>query len=327
MANVKAPLDTLEKKTVETYYKDENALFSVTISEEKSVSATEDIRSLIGDDNCMTGAAVSTAVATTSTVSQIQKITVVAVLFVLIVLLLSTTSWIEPLIVMGSLGVAILINSGSNLIFGEISFVSNAAGAILQLAVSLDYSVFLIHRFEECRKTGSSEAEAMVQALCSSTSSILSSGLTTVIGFLALCLMQFQIGPDLGLVLAKGVAISLVTVFVFSPALILTMHPIMEKTRHRYLLPSFRLLGKIVYRASNSNDYYYGSAHIFGPSTQLGADTDEIESIFGKSDTYVLIVKQIWIILSVFPSIWMTAMQRWRCISFPIFFSAITENG
>ncbi|MGN0803673.1 MAG: MMPL family transporter, partial [Candidatus Faecivicinus sp.] len=152
------------------------------------------------------------------------------------------------------------------------------------------------------------EREAMVQALCMSTGSILSSGLTTVIGFLALCLMQFQIGPDLGLVLAKGVAISLITVFVFSPALILSTHKLMEKTRHRYLLPSFRTLGKVVYRlmipavlvfllliypanrASNSNEYYYGSAHIFGLDTQLGADTAEIEEIFGKSDTYVLMV-------------------------------------
>ena len=201
-----------------------------------------------------------------------------------------------------------MINNGSNLIFGEISFVSNAAGSILQLAVSLDYSVFLIHRFEECKQETDDEREAMVRALCMSTGSILSSGLTTVIGFLALCLMRFQIGPDLGLVLAKGVAISLITVFVFSPALILSTHRLMERTRHRYLLPSFRTLGRIVYRlmipavlvflvliypanrASDSNEYYYGSAHIFGPDTQLGADTAEIEATFGKSDTYVLMV-------------------------------------
>ena len=308
VADVHTPLSMLDADEVETYYCDGCALFTLTIEDDKRVQAVDDLRAIIGDENAMTGAAVSSAVATTSTVTEIRTITVFAVLFVLLVLLLSTTSWIEPLVVLCSLGVAIMINNGSNLIFGEISFVSNAAGSILQLAVSLDYSVFLIHRFEECKQETDDEREAMVRALCMSTGSILSSGLTTVIGFLALCLMRFQIGPDLGLVLAKGVAISLITVFVFSPALILSCHKLMEKTRHRYLLPSFRTLGRVVYRlmipavlvflvliypanrASDSNEYYYGSAHIFGPDTQLGTDTAEIEATFGKSDTYVLMV-------------------------------------
>lgn len=308
VTDVRQPLSMLDQDEVETYYRDENALFTLTIADEKRVQAVDGLRAIIGNENAMTGAAVSSAVATTSTVTEIRLISAFAVLFVLIVLTLSTTSWIEPIVVLVSLGVAIMINNGSNLIFGEISFVSNAAGSILQLAVSLDYSVFLIHRFGECKVQIDDEQEAMVQALCMSTGSILSSGLTTVIGFLALCLMQFQIGPDLGLVLAKGVAISLITVFVFSPVLILSIHHLMEKTRHRNLLPSFRILGRAVYRlmipavliflmliypanrASNSNEYYYGSAHIFGPDTQLGADTAEIEEIFGNSDTYVLMV-------------------------------------
>ena len=131
----------------------------------------------------MTGSAVSTATATQSTVHEISKIAVFAVIFVIIVLLITTTSWLEPFIVLLGLGVAIVINAGSNLLFGEISFVTNAAGNILQLAVSLDYSVFLLHRFTECRGHHENAKDAMVEALCMSTSSILSSGLTTVIGF------------------------------------------------------------------------------------------------------------------------------------------------
>ena len=148
----------------------------------------------------------------------------------------------------------------------------------------------------------------MVEALCKSTMSILSSGLTTVIGFLALCLMQFQIGPDMGLVLGKGVAISLLTVFLFSPSLILLCYNLLDKTRHRSFVPSFRRLGKCVtrlmipvmtvllilivpaYLGSGKNSYYYGSSHIFGANTQLGADIEAIEDVFGKSDTYVLMV-------------------------------------
>src|SRR5699024_1422107 len=129
------------------YYKDNSALFTVTIEDGKQVEAIDAIRNIIGEDNALTGDAVSTADATTGTVNEINIIAIVAILFVFVVLIITTTSWVEPVLVMLGLGIAVLINNGSNLIFGEISFVTNAAGAILQIAVSLDYSVFLIHRF------------------------------------------------------------------------------------------------------------------------------------------------------------------------------------
>lgn len=302
------PLATLDTDTVETYYVDGAALFSVTIEEEYRISATEEIREIIGDDNAMTGSAVFTATATTNTVSEIMKITVIAVLFVLFVLIITTTSWAEPLLVLAGLGVAILLNAGTNLIFGEISFVTNAAGNVLLLAVSIDYSVFLLHRFEECRLEYPDAEEAMTEALCKSVSSILSSGLTTVIGFLALVLMRFQIGPDLGLALAKGVAISLITVFVFTPSITLVAHKWIDRSRHRRLVPEMKGLGRFIrricvpmtvvfliilvpsYLASNSNEYYYGSSHIYGNDTKLGQDTEAIQAVFGDSDTYVLLV-------------------------------------
>lgn len=302
------PLDNLDPKVVETYYKDNTALFTVTIEEDKRIEAVAEIEDLVGEDNAIAGSAVATADATTNTVSEIQTITVIAVLFVLIVLLATTNYWLEPLVILIGLGVAIIINDGTNLMFGEISFVTNAAGSVLQLAVSLDYSVFLIHRFEECRLENSDPQSAMIDALCKSTSSILSSGLTTVIGFLALVLMRFKIGPDLGLALAKGVAISLIVVFVFMPAFILSVYKLLDKSKHKQLLPSFRGFGGFVrkisipmvciflvifipsYLASNANDYYFGSSHIFGEGTRLGDDTAAIESVFGKSDTYVLMV-------------------------------------
>ena len=307
-ASVDVPLSMIDTDTVETYYKDNNALFMVTIDKDKRTEAVDDIRAVIGDDNAMTGSAVSTATATKSTVSEISKISVIAVAFVILVLIITTDSWFEPVIVMIGLGVAIMINAGSNLIFGEISFVTNAAGTILQLAVSMDYSVFLIHRFTECRKETDDPKEAMVKALTMSTSSILSSGLTTVIGFLALCLMQFQIGPDLGRALAKGIAISLITVFTFMPCLILSTFKWLDKLEHRPFVPSFGGFGRLVqkimipmfiifvmlivpsYLASNSNSFYYGASKIFNEKTKAGADTAKIEDIFGKNDTYVLMV-------------------------------------
>lgn len=307
-ADILQPIETMDTDTVETYYKDNAALFSVVIEDGRQVEAVDAIRNIVGEDNALTGDAVSTAAATTGTVAEINLITVIAIVFVFVVLVITTTSWIEPVLVMLGLGVAVMINSGSNLIFGEISFVTNAAGTILQIAVSLDYSVFLIHRFEECLKENPNPKEAMVDALCKSTSSILSSGLTTVIGFLALVFMQFRIGPDLGLALAKGVAISLITVFTFMPVLILVTQKWLIKTRHRKFLPSFRGFGKLIYRvmvplvcvfvvlivpsylASNANEFYYGSSQIYGGTTQYGQDTAAIEELYGKSDTYVAMV-------------------------------------
>lgn len=305
---VTVPLEVYEDDAVETYYKDGNALYSLTIDEEKENETVPEIREVIGDDNCMTGNAVSTAVATESTETEIQTIAIIAVIIVFLILMLTTESWVEPLLVMGGLGLAIVINAGSNLIFGEISFVTNAAGNILQLAVSLDYSVFLIHRFSECRQEQPNAELAMQEALVKSTGSILSSGLTTVIGFAALCMMRFRIGPDLGIALAKGVGISLITVFLFMPGLILICYPLLDKTVHKPFLPPFRKFGGFIlkttlafvlifgimivpsYVMSTNNEYYYGSSHIFSTGTQYGDDTAEIERIFGESDTYVLMV-------------------------------------
>lgn len=306
--SIYAPLEMADTDTVETYYKDNNALFTVTVNEDDLEDTVDRIREIIGEENAMSGDAVSTAVATTGTVSEISKITAFAILAVLVILFLTTSSWAEPFVVLLGLGVAIMINSGSNLIFGEISFVTNAAGAILQLAVSLDYSVFLIHRYEECLLENDDRKEAMVDALCKSTSSIASSGLTTVIGFFALVFMHFGIGSDLGLALAKGVAISLITVFIFMPVLILSVYPLIQKSHHKNLMPSFRRFGKVVshimipialtfiiiaipsFLASNSNSYYYGSSKIYGEDTKVGQDAAAIEEAFGKNDTYVLLL-------------------------------------
>lgn len=302
------PLDAVDKDIVSNYYVDSKALFSVTINEDKRLEAVNAIRDLVGEDNAMSGSAVDTSVATESTTKEIGKIVMVAIPFVLIVLFLTTTSWAEPIILLLSMGIAIILNAGSNLIFGEISFVTNAAGNILQLAVSLDYSVFLLHRYKEIKAEGIEPEEAMVKALCKSTGSILSSGLTTVIGFLALVVMKFRIGPDLGLALAKGITLSLITVFIFSPGLILYCSKLIDKTEHRNFMPSFEKFGKLVrklmipftilfaiiiipsYLGSINNSYYYGSSKIFGEETKLGQDTKKIEEVFGKYNNYVLMV-------------------------------------
>lgn len=306
--NLEEPLETHDEGTVGTYYKDKNALYIVSIADNKRVEAVNAIRNLIGNDNAMTGAAVSTAVATKSTVEELARLIGIVLPIILFILIVTTTSWIEPIIMLISIGVAIILNEGTNLIFGTISFVTNGAGDILQLAVSLDFSVFLLHSYEEYKNPGVPAKEAMKKALSKSFGTIFSCGLTLIIGFLALIVMRFKIGPDLGLALAKGMCFSLLTVFTFFPAFMVLMDKWIEKTRHRPLLPKFNKFGKFVskimipmvilgcvlvvpsYLAREKNDFYYGAEHIFNSSTQIGKDTENINKIFGKSNNIVLMV-------------------------------------
>ena len=306
--DINIPLDTLDQDTVETYYKDNSALYTVTINEDTNIETVNAIRDLIGDNNAMEGSAVNTAIATETTTEEVSKIILLVIPICLGILLLTSNSWFEPILFLGSIGIAILLNMGTNLVFGTISFVTNAAGNVLQLAVSMDYSIFLLHRFDEMRKEGYEPKEAMVKALVKSTGSILSSGLTTVIGFAALILMKFKIGPDMGLTMAKGIVLSLITVFVLLPVLTLYCYPLIDKTEHKSLIPSFDKFAKFITkimipavivfiflvipsrRGQGSNEFYYGSSKIFGLETQLGSDTEKIDEIFGKSNNLVLMV-------------------------------------
>ena len=233
------PLETMPQETVEDWYKDNCALFSVTVDTSKQAQCLADIRALLGDKGMMAGSCVDTVAVIESTSSELSRMMMIVIPIVFVILLLTTSSWFEPVLFLATIGVAILLNMGTNVIFGTVSFVTKAAGAILQLAVSMDYSIFLLHRFAEFRRTGMDVQQAMVEAVKKSTSSIMASGLTTVIGFAALILMRFKIGPDMGLVMAKAILFSLVTVLVLLPVLAVYSYRLIDKTQHRRFLPSF----------------------------------------------------------------------------------------
>ncbi len=301
------PMDLYPEGLLDQYYKDRNAMFSLIVDDDDMITTVNEIYKVIGEDNMLCGQLVNTAVITAETKKDVVKICVIVGLALLLVLFLATTSWAEPFIIMAGLIATFLINSGTNIIFDKISFVTYSAGMILQLAVSLDYSVFLMNRFRECREVSGPE-EAMRDALVLSTPAVLPSALTTAAGFAALASMKFSIGIDIGLALSKGVIVSLVTTLLFLPCITVMMYRLVEKTKHRSLLPSFRLLGKVsvkltlplcivfalmivpAYYASTHNSYLYGGAKVFGPDTRLGQDTKKIEEIFGESDTYALMV-------------------------------------
>lgn len=309
--NIYEPLEMADQDTIDSWYKNEDALYSVTVSsdEEEKERAVLQIREIIGDDNAMSGTAVTDVLAPKHTSKEIQKIMGCVLPIVFLILILTTTSWFEPVLFMITIGVAILLNRGTNLMFGEISFVTNAAGSVLQLAVSMDYSIFLLHRFAENRQQGMDVQEAMINAVKQSMGSVLSSGLTTVTGFAALILMRFKIGPDMGWVMAKAILFSLICVLCFLPALAISAYKWIDRTQHKKLVPDFGHLSNGIMKiripvtllailvavpciiAQGKNDFLYGASRVYSTQeTQMGRDLLAIEEEYGASNPIVIMV-------------------------------------
>ncbi len=309
--NIYVPIETAEQKIVENFFKDGNALFSLNLDDTKKIEAIAKIRGMISDNghqSAFLGSAVNTAAATESSATEVKKITMLLLPIVFLILLLTTSSWFEPVLFMVTIGAAIMLNRGTNMFFSEISFVTNSAGSILQLAVSMDYSIFLLHRFADFRREGDNVTTAMTKALKSAFSTITASGVTTVIGFAALILMQFKIGPDMGIVMAKAIVLSMLSVLVLLPVLTLMSYKLIDKTEHKSLLPKWdglaRLVGKIKmpaliiflillipsFLAQNSNNFYYGSANMFPKTSRVMVEKNEIESVFGRTNQLVILI-------------------------------------
>jgi predicted RND superfamily exporter protein len=307
VVDLKKPLETADPDIVESYYKNNNALISLTVRKSDEVAVTNAIYAVIGDGNALSGSAVNMAVAQTLTGSETRTAMFILVPVIILILLLTTRSWLEPVLYLAAIGISVLINMGTNVLFGQISFISNAISPILQLAVSLDYAIFLLHSFEDFRKQTADPEEAMKLAIKRSFSSIAASAATTFFGFLALVFMKFQIGSDLGIVLVKGIVLSFLSVMVFLPALTLACLKLIDKTKHKKLLPPFKTASKVLtklkipallivalliipsYLAQKNNVFSYGTSSL-ATSSRSGIDTEAIDDEFGRQTVIVLLV-------------------------------------
>lgn len=296
------PLDIQNQEEVETYYKDECALFSVTVEDGKEQDAINAIRESTGKDCKFSGNSDELAQSQSMAMGEASKAILILIPLMLIILILTTNSWVEPFLYLLAIGVAVLVNLGSNIFLGDISFVTLAVAPILQMAVSLDYAVFLSHSFNEYRQEMDVK-EAMVMAIQDSGRSISASMMTTLFGFLALLFMNFKIGPDMGISLVKGVFLSFISVLVFLPALMLCCHNWIDKTAHKRILPEFRSIGRGIMKikipvlillmviiipsilAQSKNEFFYGTENVV-PSE----DADYIVEKFGTVNTIVLMV-------------------------------------
>ena len=305
--DLKTPLEMADEKTVVNYYQDGNALFSIDVRSGDEVKITDAIYELIGEDGAIAGEAINTASSQKMAGTEAFYAAILLVPIIIFILVISTNSWIEPLFFLTAIGVSVVINLGTNIFIGEVSFVTQSVAPILQLAVSLDYAVFLLHSFADYRKTTNSPEEAMQLAMKKSFPAITASAATTFFGFIALTFMNFEIGSDLGLNLVKGIVLSFISVMVFLPALTLLFYKWMEKTEHKSYIPSFTGIGKFVVKlripslfivlailipsflAQTNTTFTYGLGEQ-PETTRAGSDFIMIKEAFGETTPIVLLV-------------------------------------
>ena len=229
-------------------YKDKSTYIVATISDSASsdtaINAVKGIRDVVGDVNSVSS--MTAMVLDTMEISseEVLVYVIVAVVLCLIILFVTTDSYSIPFLLLANIGIAILYNMGTNIFLGEISYITKAISAVLQLGVTTDFSIFLYHKYEQYKEKNKDNKKAMEHALSDTFKSVLGSSLTTIAGFLALCTMRLTLGKDIGLVMAKGVVWGVLSVLTLFPALLLFFDKAIDKTKHRSLFPQFRRLQK-----------------------------------------------------------------------------------
>lgn len=213
---------------------------------DETMKAIEDVRGLLNNQCFLSGMGVIMKDTRDLADSQAPIFIAIAIAIALVVMTFCMESWIEPWVLLAALCMAVVYNMGTNLIFGQISYITQCIAAILQLGVTMDYSVFLIDRFEEEKPKYADKRDAMASAIQGAFLSLSGSSLTTIFGFLALCFMDLSLGKDIGLVMAKGVVFGVLTVTVVLPALVLQCDKIIHKYRHRSFIPKFDKLNNFV---------------------------------------------------------------------------------
>ncbi|WP_025642513.1 efflux RND transporter permease subunit [Schnuerera ultunensis] len=274
----------------------------------ETVEAIGKIQKIVGKSGYVGGPAALSKDMQTITKKEVVYYSIIAFVIISIILFMSMESFVEPILFFIAIGVAIILNMGTNIVFDSISFTTHSVASIIQLAVSMDYSIFLLHRYIEEKTIQKNKEQAMVKAIGKTFNSIISSSLTTIGGFLALISMNYGIGKDIGLVLAKGVFFSLISVITLLPILILIFDRQIEKYRHRILLPNFKKSSRFIVKnryvflvvvilitipsflAQANVEYYYADEKILPESTDFNVANREIDRLFSNKNQLTLIV-------------------------------------
>lgn len=286
------------------------ALFDDTTSSDSTMKAIEDVRNVVKKQAFVSGMSGVVTDIKNLALAEMPVYVAVAAVLALVVLLLTMESLVTPFIFLLGIGMAIIYNLGSNIIFGEISYITQALTAILQLGVTMDYSIFLLESYEANKiRFDGDKNRAMAHAISNTFKSVTSSSITTIAGFVALCFMTFKLGMDLGLVMAKGVILGVVVCLTVLPALILCFDKAIEKTTHKNLIPSLDgvsnrivkiwpvavllfvvLIGPAFYGNSNY-EIYYDIAGALPQNLESAVANKKLEKTFDMNNTHILLMK------------------------------------
>ncbi len=308
------PLETYDPDVVSAYKKGDSYLYQVALDTSVATQSMDFIREAANEvgatDVSMSGEAINSAVAQGSSDFEIQLILVMAVIVILGLLLITSGAWFEPVLFLSVIGISIVYNLGTNIIFGEISFITQMCAAVLQLAVSMDYGIVMLHAFRGFKAQGLTSYDAAVAAMHKAAAVIASSAATTFFGFLSLCVMAFLIGADMGVVLAKGIVFSFLCVLFLLPILVLSSEKLLKKTAHKKFLPSFdkfavwcmriavpftviiALITVPAYLGQKQPNFVYGASGFVEPGTELYEETNAINETFGAQEQWVMLVPE-----------------------------------
>ena len=311
--DVDQPLETQDADTIADWYDGKGYLFQAVLRSGVKQSQIDRIRALAkavpgAKTVAIDGSAADDAANMATINTDMGKIMTIAVIVVLVVVALNTTSYLHPIVMLLTIGVAIVLNMGTNVFRGTISSITQLVASVLQLAVSMDYSIVLLTNFGRAQQRTDDQFEAMVSAMTKSFPVILSSAAVTFFGFLSLGAMQFLIGADMGIALAKGIVCSLFSITLLMPCILYNMRGLVAKTMHKPFFRSFHRMAKVCHAgavpalviaavlavpallASQSVSFTYGSAANMSPTSQVKIDGDVIDKAFGKSQTWAIMV-------------------------------------
>ena len=249
------PVEFIPDELKDKLVKKDSTLMVVTFkestSDEGTIEAVRELRKITKDPSKVSGMTAMVVDTMELSDQEITAYVLIAVVLCFIVLIFASDSYIVPIFLLGNIGMAILYNLGSNIMLGEISYITKAITAVLQLGVTTDFSIFLYHKYEDLKKTNKDKKKAMELAINDTFKSVIGSSLTTIAGFLALCSMDLTLGKDIGLVMAKGVLFGLLCVLIIFPSLLLLFDKQIEKTKHKNFMPKFDKLINVIVKRRN----------------------------------------------------------------------------
>ena len=315
LADISIPMEMLPDEIYDFFNNDEKdstllaVLYDTSMSADETMDAIEELRGVVKDQCYISGmSAVVTDIKNLSN-KETPVYVLIAVVLAVIVLSLTMDSALAPIFFLLSIGMAIVYNLGTNVFKGEISYVTQALAAVLQLGVTMDYSIFLWHSYEEQQERFQGDKKrAMAHAISNTITSVVGSSITTVAGFVALCFMSFTLGMDLGVVMAKGVVFGVICCVTVLPALILTFDKALEKTMHREILPArfdklagfivnhawifivifVALLGPAIYGYQHTN-VYYDLADTLPANLDCSIANKKLEENFDVNSIYMIL--------------------------------------